>query len=364
MEITAAVARGADVPFCVERLTLAAPGEGEVLVEIVASGICHSDLTAKRNFPAEMPIVLGHEGAGIVREIGPGVEGVRVGDHVLATYSSCGRCARCHAGVPGYCERWVELNAGRFGADSPLAHDGQVVVGAFFGQSSFASHIVAAARGLIVVDPGVDLTMTAAFGCGIQTGAGTMVNVLRPEADSAVVIFGVGGVGMAALMAARVLGVGRLIAVDVSAARREIARDVGADVVLDGAAEDVVAQIKAATGGGATHALDTTGLAPVIANAIDALATRGVLALVALGEPTLPIEVAKLIGHGHTLRGSIEGDVDPQEFLPRLVGWYRQGKFPMEKIVRSYPFEDINEAVADALAGVVVKPVLVFPGAC
>lgn len=360
MEITAAVARGADAPFTVERLTLAEPGAGEVLVRIVATGICHSDLTAKKNFPAELPIVLGHEGAGIVERIGPGVEAVAVGDHVLVTYSSCQTCEQCRSGLPGYCENWAILNAGRFGAESPLAKDGAAVVGAFFGQSSFASHILTGTANLVVVDPDVDLAMTAAFGCGVQTGAGTVANVLRPEADSSLVIFGVGGVGMAALMAARVLGVGTVIAVDLSAQRLGIAADLGADLVIDGAAEDVVEQIRAATGGGATHALDTTGQAGVLANAVDALAPRGVLAVVALGEPTLPVEVAKLIGQGKSLRGSLEGDSDPREFLPRLVDWYRSGLFPMEKIVRTYPFESINDAVADAAAGAVVKPVLTF----
>jgi aryl-alcohol dehydrogenase len=360
MQITAAVARGAEKPFSVERATLAAPADDEVLVRLVASGVCHSDLAAKQNFPADMPIVLGHEGAGVVERVGAAVTGVAEGDHVLLTYASCGACPRCAAGLPGYCDEWVVRNGGRFGEASPLRVDGEPVVGAFFGQSSFASHVLTSVRNLVVVDADVDLTLTAPFGCGIQTGAGTMTNVLRPNADSAVVVFGVGGVGMAALMAARALGVGTLVAVDLSAARLDIARDLGADLVVDGTAQDVVAQITRATGGGATHALDTTGLAPVVANAIDALAPLGTLALVALGEPTLPIEVAKLIGQGKTLRGSIEGDGDPREFIPRLLDWYRAGRFPMEKIVRTYPLEKINDAVADAECGAVIKPVLTF----
>ncbi|TCJ95758.1 NAD(P)-dependent alcohol dehydrogenase [Nocardia alba] len=360
MHITAAVARGADAPFSIENLRLTGPGKGEVLVRIIASGICHTDLTAKQNFPPELPVVLGHEGAGIVEEVGPGVSGVHVNDHVLITFSSCGSCALCETGLPGYCEQWVTLNGGRFGEHSPLARDGQPIVGGFFGQSSFASHIVTGVRNLVVVDRDLDLAMTAAFGCGIQTGAGTITSVLRPEPDSSVVIFGVGGVGMAALMTARALGVGQLIAVDLSEARLELALQLGADVVIDGTADDVVAMIKAATGSGATHALDTTGSAAVVATAIDALAARGVLALVALGEPTMPIEVAKLIGQGKSLRGSIIGDVDPQSFIPQLVDWYRQGKFPMEKLVRTYPVESINEAVAAAHSGSVIKPVITF----
>ncbi|HLS76147.1 MAG TPA: zinc-binding dehydrogenase [Nocardia sp.] len=329
-------------------------------MRIVASGICHTDLTAKRNFPTGVPIVLGHEGAGVVEQVGPGVVGVAVGDHVLATYASCGDCALCRSGSPGYCEQWAILNAGRFGDQSPLSRAGAPVVGAFFGQSSFASHIVTGAANVVVVDPGIDLAMTAAFGCGVQTGAGAVANVLRCEADSALAVFGVGGVGMSALMAARVLGVGTIVAVDLSADRLAVAADLGAHTVIDGSAADVAEQVRAATGGGATHALDTTGLAGVLATAIDALAPRGVLALVALGEPTLPVEVAELIGQGKSLRGCIEGDGDPREFLPRLADWYRRGLLPMEKIVRTYPFESIDAAVADAQAGTVVKPVLTF----
>ena len=360
MHITAAVAHGADAPFTVERLELADPRPDEVLVRIVASGICHSDLTARQSFPAELPVVLGHEGAGIVEWVGSEIDGVRPGDHVLVTYSSCGACGRCDRGTPGYCDRWVELNGGRYGSDSPLTRDEQPIVGAFFGQSSFASHIITAARNLVVVDTDVDLAMTAAFGCGVQTGAGTLANVLRPDSSSSVVIFGVGGVGMAALMAARALGVGTVVAVDLSASRLEIAAALGADVVVDGASDDVAAEIVAATKGGATHALDTTGVDSVIANAIDSLAPLGILAVVALGEPVLPIEVAKLIGQGKTLRGSVEGDVDPQQFLPQLVDWYRNGKFPMEKIVRTYAFDSINDAVAAAADGSIIKPVLTF----
>ena len=360
MEITAAVARGADAPFSIERLTLAAPGPGEVLVRIVASGICHSDLTAKQNFPAELPIVLGHEGAGIVEEVGSGVAGIKAGDHVIVTYSSCGACALCERGLPGYCDDWVVLNGGKYGPDSPLSGGGQPVVGAFFGQSSFASHILTGPRNLVVVDDDIDLALTAAFGCGIQTGAGTVANVLAPDSNSSVVIFGVGGVGMAGLAAAQALGAGTVIAVDLSESRLEIAKELGADAVIDGAAGDVAEQVKAATGGGATHALDTTGVEQVVANAIDALAPLGTLALVALGASSLPIEVAKLTGLGKSLRGSIEGDCDPQVFIPQLIGWYRQGRFPMDKLVRTYPFADINDAVAAAHSGAAVKPVLTF----
>ncbi|MQY25916.1 NAD(P)-dependent alcohol dehydrogenase [Nocardia aurantia] len=360
MDIIAAVARGADAPFTVEAATLRPPGPGEVLVRVVAAGICHTDLSARRNFPADLPIVLGHEGAGVVEAVGDGVTAVATGDHVLVTYSSCGACRYCAAGHPGYCAEWVVRNGGRFGEQSPLRVGGEPVVGGFFGQSSFASHIVTGVRNLVRVGPDVNLTRTAAFGCGIQTGAGAVANVLRPPAGATVAIFGTGGVGMAALLAARALGAGTVVAVDIAPARLELARALGADVVVDGAEPDVAARIADATHGGVSHALDTTGLAPVIAQAIDALAPLGTLALVALGEPTLPIEVAKLIGQGKTLRGCLEGDGDPQHFLPVLLDWFRRGLFPMDRLIRTYPLGKINDAVADCASGAVVKPVLTF----
>ncbi|CAM2798754.1 NAD(P)-dependent alcohol dehydrogenase [Skermania piniformis] len=360
-EIIAAVARGAAEPFTIERLTLATPRAGEVVVRLVASGICQSDLTAKHNFPAELPIVLGHETAGVVEQLGSEVTGIEVGDHVLVTYASCGNCRRCDAGLPGYCDHWVRLNGGRYGANSPLTTtDGQPVVGGFFGQSSFATHLVASARSVVVVDQDLDLTLIAAFGCGVQTGAGAVVNVLQPESDSAVAIFGVGGVGISAVMAARALGVSTVIAVDLSADRLHVAGELGATTLIDGAADDVATQIRAATGDGTTHALDTTGIDTVVATAIESLAPRGTLAVVGLGEPVIPIEVAKLIGLGKTVRGSIEGDADPHRFLPQLIDWYRTGKLPMDRIIRRYPLEAINAAVADCARGEVIKSVLTF----
>nr|WP_198428626.1 NAD(P)-dependent alcohol dehydrogenase [Nocardia bovistercoris] len=341
-------------------MTLRAPHADEVLVRVVASGICHTDATTRAAFPPGLPIVLGHEGAGVVEAVGEQVTDVAVGDHVLLTYQSCGLCAECSNALPGYCADWAMLNAGKFGPDSPLRADAEPVTGSFFGQSSFASHVLATRRNLVVVDPEVDLVEVAAFGCAVQTGAGAVTEVLAPDASSVLAVFGVGGVGMSAVMAARAVGVGTVVAVDLSPARLELAATLGADVVIEGA-EDVAARIRAIGKGGATHALDTTGAAPVIATAINALSARGVLALVGLGASPLPIEVSALIGRGKTLRGSIEGDVDPHTFLPRLVDWYREGKLPMRHLVRAYPVARINEAMADAASGAVVKPVITFP---
>ncbi|MEC3954701.1 NAD(P)-dependent alcohol dehydrogenase [Nocardia sp. CDC153] len=362
MQITAAVARGADKPFSLERLDLEDPRPGEVLVRIVASGVCHTDLVTKGLFPPELPIVLGHEGAGIVERIGSEVTGIEVGDHVLLTYASCGTCSRCLNGLPPYCENFVILNTsgGRSDFTSPLSRDGERVMGAFFGQSSFATHALVPARCVVVVDESVDLVATAPFGCGVQTGAGAVANVMKPGPNDSIAIFGVGGVGMAALMAARAIGAGTIVAIDLSAERLAVAKELGTDVTIDGATEDVVAQVVAATEGGANFALDTTALNPVIAKGLEALAPMGTLVLVGLGEASMDLEIGHLTGNGKAVRGCIEGSGDPQQFIPRLLRWHAEGKFPIEKISKTYAFADIDTAVADAHHGGTIKPILTF----
>ncbi|WP_067568258.1 NAD(P)-dependent alcohol dehydrogenase [Nocardia acidivorans] len=363
MDITAAVARGAQAPLALEAITLEEPRAHEVVVRIVATGVCHTDLVTKSVFPAELPIVLGHEGAGIVEQIGSEVTDVRVGDHVLLTYNSCGECPQCTTGTPSYCQSFVMLNTsgGRADFTSPLSQDGERVMGAFFGQSSFASHVLVSRRSVVVVDDEVDLVASAPFGCGVQTGAGAVANVMRPRPHESIVLFGAGGVGMSALMAARALGVENVVAVDLSAERLAVAKELGASTVIDGAAEDVVAQVQAATGGGATFALDTTAANPVIANALLALAPRGTLVLVGLGEASMDFEIGHLTGNGKAVRGCIEGSCDPQEFIPQLIEWHRSGKFPIERISRRYPFAEVNTAMHDAHTGATIKPILVLP---
>lgn len=360
LQITAAVSAGPGDPLTLRQLTMREPHPDEVLVRVLASGICHTDLTTRAAVPPELPIVLGHEGAGVVEAVGAQVQGIAVGDHVLMTYQSCGDCAQCEAGLPGYCTWWAVLNGGKFGGDSPLRAGDDPVAGSFFGQSSFASHVLATPRNLVVVDADIDPVLVAAFGCAVQTGAGVITDVLAPGKSSVLAIFGVGGVGMSALMAARAIGVGTVVAVDLSPERLRLAAELGADIVIDGASGDVAGKITQLGAGGATHALDTTGSAGVLSTAVQSLAVRGALALVALGASPLPVDVAALIGQGKSLRGSIEGDVDPQIFLPRLLEWYRQGLLPMERLVRPYPSERINEAVADMESGAVIKPVITF----
>ena len=364
MKIKAALSTGASEPFAIEEVDLDDPRDDEVVVRVDASGVCHTDLTMKAAWPAAMsPIVLGHEGAGVVEAVGAGVSTVKAGDRVLMSYRSCGACPECSSGHPTYCHNFQALNAigSRPDGTTTMRRGDQPVYGSFFGQSSFASHAIAYESNVVKVGDDTDLLVAAPLGCGIQTGAGAVLNVLQPGADDAIVVFGAGGVGLAAVMAAKAAGVKTIIAVDPVESRRQAAADVGATETIDPAAGDEpAAVIREITGHGASHALDTTAIPAVINGALDALAARGTLALVGVGAPEVAINVQGVIGGGKTIRGVIEGDAKPQEFLPRLLDLHAKGELPLERLIKTYAFDDIGTAVADASSGSTIKPVLVL----
>jgi aryl-alcohol dehydrogenase len=363
LQIKAALSSGAAAPFEITDVELDEPRADEVLVRLAAAGICHTDLTMKAVWPAELsPIVLGHEGAGVVEAVGAHVTNVRPGDRVLLSYRSCRSCAQCAAGHPTYCHQFNTLNAtgARPDGTTTMRRDGSPVYGSFFGQSSFASHALAYESNVVAVGAHVDLRVAAPLGCGVQTGAGAVLNVLRPDAEASLVLFGVGAVGLSAVMAAAATGVQAIIAVDPVAGRRQVAVELGATATIDPTGDDVVDAIRQLTGTGATHALDTTASGAVINQAIDALAPLGTLALVGVGAPEVEINVQAVIGGGKTIRGIIEGDAVPQTFLPALLDLHAQGLLPIDKLIRTYDFDDIETAVADAATGSTIKPVLVF----
>ncbi|MGE0216730.1 NAD(P)-dependent alcohol dehydrogenase [Mycolicibacterium sp.] len=360
MQTTAAVARDADGPFSLETIDIGPIQPDEVLVKIRAVGLCHSDLVLKSRSSA--PTVFGHEGAGVIVETGAEVGGISVGDSVLLSFAHCGACPQCTSGHPAYCAEFVTRNMGGTRPDGStyLSAAGEPIVGSFFGQSSFAGLALAKAHDVIPVPAGTDLTLAAPLGCGLQTGAGVVVNVLAPGPDSSLVVFGVGGVGIAAVMAAAALGVETIVAVDLNGRRREVARTVGATHAIDGAAGDVAEQIRDITGGGNSHTFDTTGVPGVIETALAALGKLGTLVVVGATQGDVTINYSDLVGSGKAIRGCIEGDAVPRTFIPRLLDWHAQGRFPIEKIVTTYPFEDINTAVADSISGQAIKPVLVL----
>jgi aryl-alcohol dehydrogenase len=361
-KIKAALSYGADAPFEIAEVDLDEPRADEVLVALSAVGICHTDLTIKASWPEQMsPIVLGHEGAGVVEAVGEHVRGVRPGDRVLLSYRSCDSCPQCVADHPAYCRDFRTLNGigSRPDGSTTMRRDGSPVYGSFFGQSSYASHALAYESNVVVVGPNIDLTVAAPLGCSVQTGAGTVLGVLRPAEDASLVIFGAGAVGLSAVMAASDAGVGTIVAVDPVPGRRTLAAELGATATIDPEGDDVVDAIHELTHGGATHALDTTAAGAVINQAIAALAPLGTLALVGIGTPEVAIDVQSLISGGRTIRGVIEGDAVPQELLPRLLELHAAGRLPIEKLIRTYAFEDIEVAVADAALGATIKPVLV-----
>jgi aryl-alcohol dehydrogenase len=355
MKITAAVSRSPDSPFTLESVDLDEPRPDEVLVRISATGLCHTDLSSKSRMPG--PAVLGHEGAGVVEAVGAQVAGIAPGDHVLLSYRSCGECAQCRGGHRSYCSRSALLNSsgGRADGTATLSQNGIRLFGSFFGQSSFAQYALAAADNVVVVDPSVDLTVAAPLGCGFQTGAGAVLKVLSPEPNSRLAVFGAGGVGLAAVMAAKAVGVEAVTVVDPVASRRAKAVELGASQTVDPMSEDVAAAVQ-----GATHALDTTGLPDVVAMALSALESRGMMAVVGLGARHVTIDITDLLLNGKMIRGCIEGDANPSEFIPELLTLAAQGKFPMDAIVRRYDARDIETAVADSRSGEAIKPVLVW----
>ncbi|MBI2244121.1 MAG: NAD(P)-dependent alcohol dehydrogenase [Nocardioides sp.] len=367
MRTTVAVVDGPGAEFVLEEVEIDGPRADEVLVRIVATGLCHTDLSLRDTLPAEMfPRVFGHEGAGVVEEVGADVTGIEVGDQVVLSLASCRGCARCSDGLVGYCEQTLMLNYMGFRADGSTSYSRAAgpVYGHFFGQSSFARHAVALASSVVVVDQDLDLTRAAPYGCGFMAGSGAILNVARPKAGDTVVVYGVGAVGLAAVAAARASGVETVVAVDLQARRLEAAEKLGA-VGVDSAAlgeTSVVDRVKELTGGGASYAIETTAVPAVLKEAAQSLGVRGTLVVLGLdmSRPEFPVDAIDLLQNGKVVRGSVEGDSDPLEMVPRMLRLNAEGKFPVDDLVTTYPFTEINTAIADVLAGRVVKPVLVW----
>lgn len=366
MKIHAAVLRDGEKPYSIERLELATPGAGEILVRIVGTGMCHTDMVPRSpDFAAlaPLPLVTGHEGAGVVEAIGPGVGGIVVGDHVVLSFDSCGACASCRGGHPAYCESFLPRNlSGRhLDGSSPATDEAGKPVGArWFGQSSFATHALATVRNAVLVDRSLPLELLGPLGCGIQTGAGSVLVAMGVRAGSTIAVYGAGAVGLAAVMAARVAGATTIVAVDLHPARLELARELGATDAIDGKAGDVAQQILSLTGG-VEYVFDTTGIPAVIAGAINALKPRGVCGMVAVRGADLVLAPLTL-ELGRTVMGIIEGDVVPQRFIPQMIALWRQGRFPFDRLIRTFPLAKIDEAERASLAGEVVKPVLLPAG--
>ncbi|WP_030170268.1 NAD(P)-dependent alcohol dehydrogenase [Spirillospora albida] len=364
MKIEAAVLRAADAPYTIEPVELADPGPGEVLVKIAGVGMCHTDMLGR--IPGDLiakPVVLGHEGSGVVEAVGAGVAGLEVGDHVVMSFDSCGVCGTCREGIPGGCSQMAALNMlgipldGRTRASAP---DGEAVNNRWFGQSSFGTYALGTAQNVVPVTRDVPLDLLGPLGCGIQTGAGSALISLGVRAGDSFAVFGAGAVGLSAVMAARVAGATTIIAVDLHESRLELARELGATHTVNGADDDIAMQIHGTTGEGVRYALDTTAVPDVVAAAVASLHTRGVCGLVGVGSADYRLD-PNLMLMGRTVKGIIEGDAVPQTFIPRMIELWRQDRFPFDRLITKYPLAEINQAEQDTNAGRAVKPVLI-PG--
>lgn len=363
MQITAAVARSPAAPFSLETLEIEEPRAGEILVRVVATGVCHTDMVMRdQHLPTPQPVVLGHEGAGVVERIGPGVTKVSLGDHVVMTFNSCGRCPSCADHAPTYCHEFFPRNfmGAREDGSSGLSRGEEVIHANIFGQSSFATYALCHERNAVKVDKAAPLELLGPLGCGVMTGAGAVMNALKVPAGRSMAVFGAGAVGLSAVLAAKAIGAGPIIVVDINPERLALALELGADHALNGAEGGVVEKIQAITGTGAHYAIDTTANLTVMRQAVDCLGPRGVCGLVGASKmgDELALDAVSVMSGGKVVRGVVEGDADPDTFIPELIALYQAGRFPFDSLIRLYPLSKINQAVADGEAGRVIKPVV------
>lgn len=362
MKIKAAVVREAAGPFKIEEIELEEPRADEVLIRIVSSGLCHTDLVARMQYlPIPLPGVFGHEGAGVVEKVGSQVTKVKPGDHVATSYLSCGVCDSCKKGIPGWCPDFKKLNFGGRRADgsTTMKKGGETIYGSFFGQSTFATHSLVSERSVVKVPSDVPLEILSPMGCGIQTGAGGVINSLSPKPGSSIVVFGIGSVGLSAIMAAAVCGCTKIIGVDVVESRLKLAKEFGVTHTIESSKVNAVEEIKKITGGGVAYSLECTGIPAVFRQAVDCLMMGGVCGLIGVAPVGVEVHLEmQTVLDGRTIKGIVEGDCIPDVFIPQLIELYKQGRFPFDRLLKFYSLDQINEAAEDSEKGKTLKAVL------
>jgi len=363
MQVTAAVARAGEPDFKIESVTLDAPREDEILVRVVGVGLCHTDIVFKAAGTIAPPVVLGHEGSGIVEKVGARVTKVAPGDRVAMTFRSCGECPRCKAGDAAYCYTMPMLNytGMRDDGSKALHKDGEAIAGNFFGQSSFATHALTYERNVVKVPDGVPLELMGPLGCGIQTGAGGVMRSLKAHKGSTILIIGGGAVGLSAVMGAKIQGCSTIIVLEPHESRRKLALELGATHVIDPKAEtDFAKKVREILPVGVDFAFDTAGIPPVLEAVMTCLAPKGTFGIVGIAPPgtRFPGDLMTAMTFGHSIKGIIEGDSDPDVFIPELIEHFRAGRLPFDKLIRTYPLSEINKAIADQHHGDCVKVVL------
>ncbi len=361
--ITAAVARSAGGNLTLEDCQLSAPQACEILVRVEACGICHTDLVAvNQHWPVPLPAVLGHEGVGVVEALGEDVSEFAPGDRVLMSFGACGSCSRCTQNEPGYCQfaPVFQVQGRRLDGSSPLSQSGESLTGHFFAQSSFATHAVASITNVVKVDAEMPSHLLAPLACGVLTGAGAVLRSLQVRPGSALAVLGCGAVGLSAIMAARIAGCREIVAVDLNDERLALAVELGATGSLNSGRDPIKKSLRKL--GGMDYVIDTTAVPELMRQGFDGLSARGTLLCVGVGRPgaELSLDMSMLLTGGRSVRGCIEGDALPQEFVPELVRHWLAGRLPLEKLVTTFPFAEINTAISALAAGTVIKPVLVM----
>jgi aryl-alcohol dehydrogenase len=361
MKIQAAVIFEKGQPFQITDVELDEPKVNEVLVKVTACGVCHTDDVARQQIiPVPLPAVFGHEGCGVVEKLGPGVVGLKKGDRVGFSFGYCGTCEACRSGQPYGCEHNRRLNfSGTQFDGSKRLHHGSHEVSSFFGQGAFATHAVVHVNNIIPVPDDIDLAMVGPIGCGIQTGAGAVLNYLKPEPASSIVITGCGAVGLSAVMAAKIAGCTTIIATSRVDSKLELARKLGATRVINTkTATDVVGEVKKITRLGANYAIDCTGVGACVRQSLNCVRSLGTCVIVgATQDLTINVE-NELMGPGKKLIGVVEGCSIPQIFIPKLLEYYRKGLFPFDKLITYYDFKDINDAFDDVHNGKAIKAIV------
>lgn len=367
MEITAAVLTAPKQKFEIENIQLDTElRPEEILVKIVATGLCHTDIAIRdQHLPFGFPGILGHEGAGIVVKTGSSVTKVKAGNHVVLAPASCGKCSYCKSGHPSYCISFFPMNFGGIRNDGSCpyhSHDGTGIAGFFFGQSSFATYSLVSENNVVKVPEDVQLEILGPLGCGLQTGAGTVLNVLKPSSGESIVIAGVGPVGLAAIMAAKAAGCTSIIAVDIFDNRLDLAKELGATDTINSRELIVSEEINnRLSPGGVHYAVDTTGRNAVINQLLGSLRFMGTCAVVGI-LPAEKLEVdSQFFTMGRTLKYVIEGDSVPDIFIPQLIELHKKGMFPFDKLIRFYELNDINAAVEDSEKGITLKAIVRMP---
>lgn len=353
-------------PLSMEEVDLAPPGPGEVLVKIAAAGLCHSDLSViNGDRPRPMPMVLGHEAAGVVESVGVGVDDLARGDHVVLVFvPSCGHCPPCSEGRPALCEPAAAANvAGTLlGGARRLSRNG-TPINHLLGCAAFAEYATVSRRSLVKVDPELPLTEAALFGCAVLTGVGAVVNTAQIRAGATTAVIGLGGVGLASVLGARAAGARQIVAVDLSDAKLELAKSLGATHAFNASAPDTVEKIREATKGGVEYAFELAGSVRALETAYKVTRRGGMTITAGLPPPaaTMPLPPLNLVAEERTLKGSYIGTCVPTRDIPRYVDLYRQDRLPVDRLMTgTLKLDQVNEGFDLLHEGKAVRQVIVF----